>query len=144
MPAEIELIAAGPVTGATPPSETVSYLTPPETTASPVFSRVAYVHGGKQIYLSGLYADEPGSTQAQGRGLFDALRRMTKETGSDMRHLVKATYYVTNDADAEILAKLRYESYDPLRPPAASKAVVRGVGMSNRTMSLDMIAVTPQ
>jgi enamine deaminase RidA (YjgF/YER057c/UK114 family) len=74
--------------------------------------------------------------------IFDALGGIAKQTGSDLEHLVKATYYVT-DADASRqLNELRPRYYNPLRPPAASKAMVRGTGQSGRTVTLDMIAVT--
>ena len=58
-----------------------------------------------------------------------------------MRHLVKATYYVSDDDAARWIDRLRPRVYDPLRPPAASKIMVHGVGMPQRTMTMDMIAV---
>lgn len=64
-----------------------------------------------------------------------------KASGSDMRHLAKATYYVSdNDASAK-LNELRPKFYDPQRPPAASKAQVFGVGVADKSLTLDMIAV---
>jgi hypothetical protein len=62
-------------------------------------------------------------------------------SGSDLKHLVKATYYVSGDAVSLGLNQLRPRYYDPLRPPAASKAIVPGVGYSSRTLTMDMIAV---
>jgi enamine deaminase RidA (YjgF/YER057c/UK114 family) len=54
---------------------------------------------------------------------------------------VKATYYVS-DADASAaLNRLRPRYYDPKRPPAASKAQVAGVGVPDRTVVVDLIAV---
>ena len=58
-----------------------------------------------------------------------------------MRHLVKATYYVSDDDAARWIDRLRPRVYDPSRPPAASKIMVHGVGMPQRTMTVDMIAV---
>ncbi|MGE3314127.1 MAG: hypothetical protein AB7O26_03345, partial [Planctomycetaceae bacterium] len=60
---------------------------------------------------------------------------------SDLKHLAKATYYVTNDDVSGKLTTLRPKYYDPKHPPAASKASVTGVGMEKCTITLDMIAV---
>jgi len=56
-------------------------------------------------------------------------------------NLAKATYYVSTDATSKALNVLRPNYYDPKRPPAASKALVPGVGREGRTLTLDMIAV---
>ena len=142
---EIEMIvAAGPLEPDTRPSETVSYFTPPGDKASPVYSKVARVHGGKRVYISGLYAAQPGDGTAQVKDVFASLESIAKESGTDMRHLVKATYYVSDEDSSAMLNKLRPDYYDPECPPAASKAMVQGVGMADRSLTIDMIAVAPQ
>jgi enamine deaminase RidA (YjgF/YER057c/UK114 family) len=142
---EIEMIvAAGPRKSDASPSETVSYFTPPGVKPSPVYSKVACVHGGKRIYISGMHSAQPGDGTAQVTDVFAAIESIVKESGTDMRHLVKATYYVSDKDPSAMLNKLRPNYYDPQRPPAASKAMVLGVGMADRTLSIDMIAVTPE
>lgn len=64
-----------------------------------------------------------------------------KRTGSDVRHLVKATYYVSDDGASKPLNVIRQKYYDPKRPPAASKATVPAVGVPDRSIAIDMIAV---
>jgi enamine deaminase RidA (YjgF/YER057c/UK114 family) len=64
-----------------------------------------------------------------------------KKTGSDMRHLVKATYYVSDDDAARWVDRIRPKVFDPVRAPAASKLMVHGVGHPQRTITIDMIAV---
>ena len=62
-----------------------------------------------------------------------------------MRHLVKATYYVSDNDAARWVDRTRPRVFDPVRPPAASKLMVHGVGHPRRTMTVDMIAVgTPR
>jgi enamine deaminase RidA (YjgF/YER057c/UK114 family) len=73
--------------------------------------------------------------------VFDRLKGVLAESGSDFNHLVKATYYVTDEDASTALNKLRPNYYDPKRPPAASKVKVAGTGFPGRTLSLDMIAV---
>jgi enamine deaminase RidA (YjgF/YER057c/UK114 family) len=137
-PIEIELVAAGAPPG--DGSEALRFLTPPGLTASPIFSRVTLVNRGKLVYVSGLYGS--GDAEAQVRGIFGSLKSVLEKTGCDFRHLVKATYYVSDDPTTLQLKKIRGEVYDPERPPGASKAGVRGVGVEGKSITIDMIGVT--
>lgn len=141
-PIEIELIAAARGNFSQEP-ETVSFLTPPGTTSTKVFSRVARVNHGKLVYISGLYGTKQGDAPSQVRQVFDSLGRILKQTGSDFEHLAKATYYVSDDDASNKLNDIRPQFYNPLRPPAASKAKVKAVAMPGKTVMVDMIAVTP-
>lgn len=139
LPIEIELVAAGGVqAGLTEPLE---FITPPGMTASPVFCRVVRVNDPRTIFVSGLFAKDATDGTGQVTQVFEQLQDILKASGSDLRHLAKATYYVSdNDASAK-LNELRPKFYDPQRPPAASKAQVLGVGVAGRSLTLDMIAV---
>lgn len=142
LPIEIELVAAGgKQKAAAEAASRIEYLAPPGMTASPVFSRLARVAPGPVIYVSGLYGGSAASGASQVQAIFQELTEALELTGSDLRHLAKATYYVTNDDASNALNKLRPDYYDPKRPPAASKAMVRGVGQAGKTITLDMIAV---
>jgi len=136
-PIEIEVVAAAQLTET---SETVSYYTPPGMKASPVFSRVARIHGDRRIYVSGLIAEEAGDGEAQCHSIFQQLIRQLKPTRSNLRHLAKATYYVVDRDASSQLNSIRPHYYDLQRPPAASKAMVRGVGATDRSITVDMIA----
>jgi len=139
MPVEIEIIAHLPPSDG--PAESVEYFDPREFRPSNAFSRVALMRADRQIYIAGLYAKQPSRGQPQADLLFGQLNEVLKETGSDMRHLVKATYYVSDDDAARWVDRTRPKVYDPVRPPAASKLMVHGVGHHQRTMTIDMIAV---
>lgn len=141
LPIEIELIASARG-GKEKVSEPVSYLTPPGMQASPLFSRVARINQGKTIYIGGLYGTKSQSAEDQIQEVFASLGDLLKKTGSDFRHLIKATYYVSDDEASKTLNDLRPRYYDPRRPPAASKALVAGVGLAGKSITLDMIAVT--
>jgi enamine deaminase RidA (YjgF/YER057c/UK114 family) len=136
-PIEIEVVAASREAVDVP----VEYLTPPALKASPLFSRVARVNEGPVIYVSGLYGLSATTGAAQVETIFDKLAAVLSEAGSDFRHLAKATYYVSDEAASRALNDLRPRYFDPKRPPAASKAFVAGVGLEQRTVTLDMIAV---
>lgn len=124
-----------------PPRKSLEFITPPGMTASPVFCRVVRINDPRTIFVSGLFSREAGDGAAQVSDVFAQLQDILKASGSDLRHLAKATYYVSdNDASAK-LNELRPKFYDPARPPAASKAQVFGVGRTGRSLTLDMIAV---
>lgn len=137
-PIEIELIArAGPRTEPAP----VEALTPTGMKASPVFSRIARVNRGALVYIGGLFGPPQTKGTEQVEAIFETLKAILDETGSDFRHLAKATYYVSDDEASRALNDLRPKYYDPKIPPAASKAVVPGVGSEGKTVTLDMIGV---
>lgn len=136
-PIEIELVAWAPSQKS---ADTVSYFTPEWMKSSPVFSRVARIHGNDRVYVSGLEATSPGDGQHEVRSVFQSLQTALSAAGSDIRHLAKATYYVSDADSSSQLNALRPTIYDPARPPAASKAMVADVGSAERTISIDMIA----
>ena len=137
---EIEAVAASDpavADGAT----AVEYLTPPGQTASPVFSRVARMHRSDAIYVSTLNGRSPDRAELQIREMFTDLLQILERAGSDLLHLAKATYFVADDQTSRMLNEIRPEFYDPQRPPAASKASVRGTAVAGRSLAVDMIAV---
>jgi len=140
-PIEIELIA--PAKGDfSKEANSVTFLTPPGTTDSKVFRRVARVNHGKMIYISGLYGQVSGDGGVQVREIFRSLKGILQQTGSDFDHLVKATYYVSDDDASNRLNEIRPQFYKPDRPPAASKAKVKGVSMAGKTVTMDVIAAS--
>lgn len=140
IPIEIELIATVPPELGNKSGDSVEYLTPPHMKSSPVFSRAARVQSERTIYVSNVYGDSTDPAK-QVRDVFGKLKATLEPLGSDLKHLVKATYYVTDDVISKALGEIRPEFYDPARPPAASKALVGGTGRPERSLTLDMIAV---
>ena len=139
LPIEIELVAwGGPIEAGMP---AVEYLTPPGMTTPTIYSRVARTASPETIYISGLFGAKRTTAKEETEELFAQLGEILKASGSDFRHLAKATYYVASEDASSQLNALRPNYYDPKRPPAASKAMVRGVGIKDKTTTLDMIAV---
>jgi enamine deaminase RidA (YjgF/YER057c/UK114 family) len=142
VPIEIEMIAQLPSASQTGKAAgNVEFFTPPEVRRSNIFSKVALVHTDRQIYISGQFARVPSRGEPQAKYVFEQLNEILAKTGSDMRHLVKATYYVSDHDAARWIDRTRPLVFDPDRPPAASKLMVHGMGMEGRTMTVDMIAV---
>lgn len=142
LPIEIEMIVALPApAGDSRPEETIVYKTPTGMKASPVYSRVAIAEVSDRIYVSGITSKDPGNYSTRIHSTFDQLKAIVTEAGSDMQHLAKATYYVSENEISGDFGKIRQEYYNPQRPPAASKATVKSVGIPNRILLMDMIAV---
>jgi enamine deaminase RidA (YjgF/YER057c/UK114 family) len=139
-PIEIELIAAGAGDFSKEP-EPVSFLTPPGTTSTKVFSRLARVNHGKLIYICGLYGLKANDADGEVSEIFGSLGEVLKKTGSNFENLAKATYYVSDSATSDKLNEIRPRFFNPQRPPAASKAMVKGVGLAGKRVTIDMIAV---
>jgi enamine deaminase RidA (YjgF/YER057c/UK114 family) len=131
---EIELIAAAARTAS---GERVEFVEP----VSGRYSRVARVNGGRAVFISGLYGTSNDPIE-QVREMFAQLQQLVKEAGSDMAHLVKATYYVSDKLADQEINTIRPTLFDPRRPPAASKLSVRGTGRKGKASTFDMIAVT--
>ncbi|MEX2174879.1 MAG: RidA family protein [Pirellulaceae bacterium] len=140
VPIEIELVAwGGPANSE--PAEAIEFVTPPPLKASPLYSRVAVIHRGPTIFFSDLHGAANADAQAQAAEPFGQLAALLAKTGSDLRHLAKATYYVTDDEVSRAHNAVRPKHYDPARPPAASKALVAGTGRPGTRYVMDMIAV---
>jgi enamine deaminase RidA (YjgF/YER057c/UK114 family) len=105
------------------------------------YSRVAVARGGRPVFVSGLYG--PSSDPVtQVTEMFEQLRGVLAAAGSNLTHLVKATYYVSDTSADERINAIRPTLYDPKRPPAASKIRVRGTGRPGKGSTMDMVAVT--
>jgi enamine deaminase RidA (YjgF/YER057c/UK114 family) len=139
-PIEIELIASA---GSRPSAarERIEFLTPPGMKASPVYSRMVRVNHGPRIYTAGLHSTGAPDAAGQVREIFETVGELLAGAQSDLSQLAKATYYVTDAEVGTRLNELRHDFYDPQRPPAASKALVKGVGLDRRRLTLDLIAV---
>ncbi|REJ94772.1 MAG: hypothetical protein DWQ29_02645 [Planctomycetota bacterium] len=136
-PNEIEMVVHAP---ATESSETVDYAWLPWLSESPVYCRLTRVRGGTLIYTSGFFGDMRSNESEQVADVFGQLQRTLELGGSDLRHMAKATYYVSNEEASGRVNEIRPTLYDPQRPPAASKALVYGVGFPGRHVTIDMIA----
>jgi len=137
---EIELIASSLNSGSKSDQQ-LDFITPPGMTASPVYCKVVRINYGQKVYISGLYGQISGNADSDLTSIFNLMGTILKNTGSNFRHLVKATYYVSNDVHSAKLNEIRPKYYDPLRPPAASKAMVKDVGKPEAGISIDMIGV---
>lgn len=135
LPVEIELVATAP--GARDGEARLTLVEP----ISARYSRIARIFGGAPVFVSGLTGASTAPT-TQVREIFAELARVLAAAGSDMRHIAKATYYVSDPGADQEINTVRPSIYDPARPPAASKISVQGTGRAGRSAAIDAIAVT--
>lgn len=142
LPIEIEMIVAAGDNAALASGPSVEVRTPPGMTAPAVYSRLTIARHPATIYTSSLYPnDSMAPPETQLRSLFSNLKQCLDLTGSDWMHLVKATYYVSNDELSRQHNLVRPDYFSPRRPPAASKATVAGTGRPGHGITMDFIAV---
>jgi len=140
---EIELIAASPASSDRPVKQ-LDFITPAGMTASPVYSKVTRINYGRKIYFSSLYGEKSGDAKSEVKDIFSAMAKLLTVVGSDFKHLAKATYYVVTDSAGNQLNEIRPKYYNPDSSPAASKAMVKGVGLNNSGICIDMIGVVEE
>lgn len=140
---EIELIAASAVKNSKA-TEQLTYLTPPGMTASPIYSKVAQINHGKKIYLSSIFGDSASNSAQQTEQIYESMKKLLSDAGSDFSHLAKATYYVSDNKASSTLNEIRPKFYDAKRPPAASKAMIKGTGTEGCSINVDMIGVVKE
>ena len=129
LPLEIELVASGNKLAEQFRSDApVSYVTPPGVDPSPVFSRIAVIHGGRSVYVSGIYGDISGNAEKEVRDVFAQLRSLLQQAGTDFDHMVKATYYVTNDASSRMLGTVRQGALQSPAPTRCLQSACEGRG----------------
>lgn len=139
---EIELIASSPLPGRI--VDQVEYITPPGMVHSSVYSKVSRLNYGKKVYLSGIYGVNSGSADSEVNSIFTLMGDVLKTSGSSFNNLLKATYYISTDQYSKSLADLRLRYYDPKRPPAASKAMLKGIGLNGAGVTIDMIGTVKE
>ncbi|MFK5923581.1 MAG: Rid family hydrolase [Verrucomicrobiota bacterium] len=138
-PTEIEVVAAIP--NRRGEGNKVMYMTPPGDKPSPVYSKVVVVREHDLIYVGGGVGDPGEDAEDEVKTLYDRMGKAVEAAGGDFNHLVKATYYVSNPEVSKALNELRPKVYDAKRPPAASKVTLKEIGVADRGILIDMIAV---
>lgn len=142
LPIEIEMIVSTRGRPGLAEGPSVEVRTPPGMTTPAVYSRLTIARHPDTVYIGGLYPADPAApAESQLRSLFAELKRTLDLAGSDWMHLVKATYYVSDDDLSQWHNTVRPDYFSPRRPPAASKAAVAGTGRAGQGITMDFIVV---
>ena len=126
------------------------YLNPEGVLASPAYTHVVEVTGGKTIFVSGQVAlDEKGDLvgrgdiRAQTRQVFENLKRALAAAGAGFGDVAKLTYYIVGYRP-EMLAPIREVRSEYLpkdKPPASTLVGVEALFMEGVLIEVEAIAV---
>ena len=104
------------------------------------------VRSGNTLYLSGQIALDPGTGNlidgdfaAQSRRVFDNLRAVLRASGADFKNVVRATVYVTDLGNFQVLNSI-YGQYFGDHKPARSTVGVAQLPRGAQ-VEIDLIAV---
>jgi enamine deaminase RidA (YjgF/YER057c/UK114 family) len=126
------------------------FLNPAGVLASPAYTHVVEVSGGRTIYVSGQVALDAdgnlvgrGDVRAQTRQVFENLKRALAAAGAGFDDVVKLTYYIVGYRP-ELLApirEVRSEYLSKTQPPASTLVGVEALFMDDVLIEVDAIAV---
>ena len=126
------------------------FLNPPGVAASPAYTHVVSVSGGKTIFISGQVAlDEKGNLvgrgdlRAQTKQVFENLGRALAAAGAGFEDVVKMTYYVVGYRAEQLpsIREARSEYLSRASPPASTLVGVEALFMDGVLIEVEAIAV---
>jgi enamine deaminase RidA (YjgF/YER057c/UK114 family) len=121
------------------PAEALVFLNPSGLEPSPNYSQVALVGPGKLV-LSGTQMAFHGEEQDV-RLAFDRLKKVVEQAGAKLGNVAMSSVYPLSQAVADKVRKVRFEFYDPKRPPASTMLIFEGLPSMDATFAVDVIAV---
>ena len=126
------------------------FLNPPGVAASPAYTHVVTVSGGRTVFVSGQVAlDEKGSLvgkgdlRAQTKQAFENLKRGLTAAGARFEDIVKMTYYVVGYRPDQLPAirEGRAEYLSRTNPPASTLVGVEALFQEGVLIEVEAIAV---
>jgi enamine deaminase RidA (YjgF/YER057c/UK114 family) len=126
------------------------FLNPPGVAASPAYTHVVAVSGGRTVFVSGQVAlDEKGNLvgrgdlRAQTKQAFENLKRGLTAAGARFEDIVKMTYYVVGYRPDQLPAirEGRSEYLSQTNPPASTLVGVEALFQEGVLIEVEAIAV---
>ena len=133
----------------TPPAHT-RFINPPTLAASPAYTQVVEVSGGRTLYISGQVALDAaghvvgaGDVRAQLEQVFANLQAALAAADVTFAHVVKLNIYVLDMADLPILREVRERYVSTQAPPASTLVEVRRLAREEFLVEIEAIASVP-
>ncbi len=134
--AECELVARSRVKIGKP----LELVNPDGLPKSPNYSQVALV-GAPRVAITGTQVAF-GSQDADVRLAFGRLERELAAVGSSIKDVAWSSIYPLSSSIADEVRKIRFEFYDPARPPASTLLPFEGLPSMDASFAVDAVAVT--
>lgn len=117
-----------------------------------IYRPVTYAHAcktGQTIYVAGQVARGPqgqllcpDDAAGQSEQVYANLRAVLSAAGTDLRHVVKVTTYLTHASDSAAVTQARLRAFGDHRPPHTG-LIVAGLGSPEVRVEVEVIAVVP-
>jgi enamine deaminase RidA (YjgF/YER057c/UK114 family) len=117
----------------------LEFLNPDGLTKSPNYSQIALV-GAPRVALTGTQVAF-GSQDADVRLAFGRLQKELAGVGASIKEVAWSSIYPLSNAMGDEVRKIRFEYYDPARPPASTLLPFEGLPSLDASFAVDAIAV---
>jgi enamine deaminase RidA (YjgF/YER057c/UK114 family) len=134
--AECELVARARVKIGKP----LELVNPDGLPKSPHYSQIALV-GAPRVAITGTQVAF-GSQDADVRLAFGRLERELAAVGSSIKDVAWSSIYPLSGSIADEVRKIRFEFYDPARPPASTLLPFEGLPSMDASFAVDAVAVS--
>jgi enamine deaminase RidA (YjgF/YER057c/UK114 family) len=134
-PVECEAVAAL----ARLPSSPIEVLDPAALPKSPDHSQIVLVSAPTLVITGSQLGFRDQEFDV--RLAFERLGKALMSQGSSLRKVVMSQFYPLSDEAAERIRKLRFDFYDPDRPPASTLLPLEGLPSMDASFAIDVVAV---
>ena len=117
----------------------VEFLNPDGLARSPNYSQIALV-GAPRIAMTGTQVAF-GFQDADARLAFGRLQKELTAVGASIKDVAWSSVYPLSQSIADEVRKVRFEYYDPARPPASTLLPFEGLPSMDASFAVDAIAV---
>ncbi|HEV7662633.1 MAG TPA: RidA family protein [Chloroflexota bacterium] len=125
---------------------TIERIQPPELPESPLYSHVVVAPAGRLVFVAGQVSQNargelvgPGDFSAQATQVFENLSRALAAAGTDLKHLVKITIYVTDARFRDPLREVN-RRFVPTDKPVSTLLVVAALAQPEYLIEIDAVA----
>jgi enamine deaminase RidA (YjgF/YER057c/UK114 family) len=134
--AECEVVARSRVKIGKP----LELLNPDGLAKSPNYSQIALV-GASRVAITGTQVAF-GVQDADVRLAFGRLEKALAAVGASIKDVAWSSIYPLSGSIADEVRKIRFEYYDPARPPASTLLPFEGLPSMDASFAVDAVAVT--
>jgi len=117
----------------------LEFLNPEGLEKSPNYSQIALV-GAQRLAITGTQVAF-GGQDADVRLAFGRLQKELAQVGASVKEIAWSSIYPLSSAMADEVRKIRFEFYDPARPPACTLLPFEGLPSLDASFAVDAIAV---
>ncbi|HEX4439564.1 MAG TPA: RidA family protein [Thermoanaerobaculia bacterium] len=129
----------------------IRHIRPPASPDAPRYTQAVVVEGGAMVFVSGQVAYDAqrrvvgkGDMRAQTRQVFENLKSVLAEAGTDLAHVVRLNAYLTDLNQLPAHREARNEYLDAANPPASTLVGVTRLVDPDLLLEIEAVAVVPQ